>query len=263
MMNTKTLTTVVALAALLVTAAVSVAAVPLHFSPADTTIQAAVPGRLSVLIDSSVTIRTIDVTVSYDTTIVRSLGGGAGALYTSSGYQLFRGFEEPEPGVWHGYSIVMGSGLSISGPGELYYWDFEGIVNGTSPITSISVYLSDVDGLWYDEVDLPPTTIIIGDPVSAVPPALGAEGLRLAPNPFNPRTTVGGDLVTAAPVRLTVHDLRGRLVAVLHDGSLEAGSFALDWDGHDLAGRTAPGGLYLFRLESGTTVQQTKGLLLK
>lgn len=252
-----------AAAAALLAATAAPAAVPLHFSPADTTLAQAVPGRMSVIIDDTVSVRTIEITVTYDTTVVRSLGGGAGELFLSSGYSLFRGFDEPESGVWYGYCVVLGTGYHVAGPGELFRWDFEGVADGVTAITAVSIDLSDVTSAWYPAVDLDPTTITIGDPVSAVPPALGAQGLRLAPNPFNPRTSVGGDLVAAAPVRLTVHDLRGRLVAVLHDGSLDAGPFALDWDGRDLAGRSAPGGLYLIRLESGATVQQTKGLLLK
>ncbi len=255
--------TAAATVAVLLAAAAAGAAVPLHFSPADTTLPQAVPGRLSVVVDDTMSIRTIEITVSYDTSIVSSLGGGAGDLFLASGHQLFRGYSEPEPGVWYGYCVVLGTGLSVAGPGELFRWDFEGVANGTTPITAMSVYVSDVTSNWYPVVDLDPTTIIIGDPISTVPPALDARGLRLSPNPFNPRTTVGGDLLGAAPVRLTVHDLRGRLIAVLHDGGLDAGAFALDWDGRDLAGRSAPGGLYLFRLESGADVQQTKGLLLK
>ena len=249
--------------ATLLAAAAGLAAVPLTFSPADTTLPQAVSGRLSVMVTDTTNIRTIEITVTYDTTIVQSLGGGAGDLFLQSGHPLFRGFDNSQPGLWYGYCVLLGAGLSISGPGELFHWEFAGIADGTTAITAVQIAVSSVTTAWYPEVDLDPTTITIGDPVSAVPPAAGMQGLRLAPNPFNPRTTVEGDLDAAAPVRLTVHDLRGRLVAVLHDGRLDAGPFALDWDGHDLAGRTAPGGLYLFRLESGTTVEQTKGLLLK
>lgn len=257
------LKTTAVLVVLLAAAAAARAAVPLHFSPADTTLPAALTGRLSVMIDDTVTIRTIDITVAYDTTVVRSLGGGAGLLFTASGHQLFRGFEEPEPGVWHGYCIVMGSGLFVAGPGELYWWDFEGVADGTTPIDVISVYLSDVAGDWYPEVGLLPTTVTIGSGPSGVPAVPGDQGLRLSPNPFNPRTTVGGELPQAAPVRLTVHDTRGRLVAVLHDGLLDAGPFALAWDGRDRAGHAAPGGVYLFRLDDGTRARGAKGLLLK
>ncbi|HPF70111.1 MAG TPA: hypothetical protein PLQ13_05515, partial [Candidatus Krumholzibacteria bacterium] len=104
------------LAALL--AASAAQAVTLRFAPQDTVIAVGETGRLSVMIDEPITIRTIDVTVAFDTTYVTSLGGGAGTLYTTSGYQLFRGFEMLEPGVWHGYSIVLGAGLSLVGPGE-------------------------------------------------------------------------------------------------------------------------------------------------
>ena len=235
----------------------------LRFTPADQTVLPGSTGRLSVALDTPLTVRTIDITVTYDPTIVRSLGGTNGLLFLDSGHQLFSGFEEPEPGVWHGYCIVLGSGLSVQGYGELYRWEFEGLVEGVSPITGVTVDLSDVTGDWYPDVSIDPTTITVGSPPSSVPPATGVLDLNLAPNPFNPRTIVAGELAVAAPVRLTVHDARGRLVAVLHDGPRQAGAFTFAWDGRDRRGRAAPGGLYLFRLQTDTAVQQLKGVLLK
>ncbi len=262
-MRTKTTLLTAALALTLAVTAAAQDPIPLRFAPADSVLPPGSQGRLSVLIDDTMTIRTIDVNVAYDTTIVASLAGGAGTLFTSSGYQLFRGFEEPAPGQWHGYCIVLGAGLSVHGPGELFWWDFEGVAEGAAAITTVDVHLSDVDGIWYPAAVLPPTTITFGDPLSPVPTAPILEGLRLAPNPFNPRTAVGADLRLDGPVRLTVCDLRGRLVAVIFAGEAPAGPFARDWDGRDLLGRAAPGGTYVFRLESAAGVQAAKGLLLK
>jgi hypothetical protein len=70
------------------------------------------------------------------------------------------------------------------------------------------------------------------------------------PNPFNPSTTVGFTLPQAGPVRLSLHDARGRLVRVLVDEPLAAGSHEVRWDGRDLTGRVAASGVYLARLET-------------
>ena len=52
--------------------------------------------------------------------------------------------------------------------------EFEGLTEGVSPITAVSVDLSDVSGTWYPDVVLDPTTITVGSPPSHVP---GAEVL--------------------------------------------------------------------------------------
>lgn len=78
------------------------------------------------------------------------------------------------------------------------------------------------------------------------------------PNPFNPLTTIPVSLGADVPVRLTVHDPRGRLVTVLADGWRPGvGIHGVDWDGRDAAGRPAPGGVYLYRLTAAgaTTVR--------
>ena len=240
------------------------AQVHLSFTPADTTVALGQPGRLSIMVDESFEYRTIDVTVTYDTTIVRSLGGTAGALYTDSGIFTFKGFEEDTLGTWHGYAVLMGAGLFIKGPGELYYWDFEGLAEGTTPITSVKVFVSTTDGSWFEDVSLPATTIIVGDPLSNEDdvPSFRSD-LRIWPNPFNPRTEIVCDLDRAGWVELAVYDVRGRQVVVLYEGSAPAGPFTSSWNGLDSRGISQPGGVYLFGLATSAGRLITKGVLLK
>lgn len=70
------------------------------------------------------------------------------------------------------------------------------------------------------------------------------------PNPFNPAVSLAFTLPRDGPARLTVHDLRGRLVATLVDGALPAGSHGAMWHGRDLEGRSVPSGTYLAVLEA-------------
>jgi hypothetical protein len=65
------------------------------------------------------------------------------------------------------------------------------------------------------------------------------------PNPFNPQVTVAYALARGGPARLSVHDLRGRLVADLASGVHAAGPHTATWNGVDHAGRTVPSGVYL------------------
>jgi hypothetical protein len=248
----------------LLAASPALAQVHLSFTPADTVVAPGQPGRLSIMVSDTIEIRTIDVTVTYDTTVVRSLGGAKGALYTDSGVSTFAGFEEDTLGTWHGYAVLLGSGLFVEGPGELYYWDFEGLVGGTTPIISVSVFVSTTDGSWFPDVSLPPTTVIVDDPLSAVEvvPHLN-QPLKLWPNPFNPRTEVRFELMQDSWAHLAVYDARGRQVTVLRDGFSSAGPLVDRWDGRDAAGRNQPGGVYLFRLRTNEGVAITKGTLLK
>lgn len=83
------------------------------------------------------------------------------------------------------------------------------------------------------------------------------------PNPFNPRTMVAFTLPEAATVRVSVLDAAGRQVAALLQQALGAGRHAVEWDGLDDAGRAAPSGVYLVRVEGGGTAAATKVVLLR
>lgn len=82
----------------------------------------------------------------------------------------------------------------------------------------------------------------------------GAAALQLhgaAPNPFNPRTTIGFTVPRAGEVRVWIADARGRRVReVLHERR-PAGSHAVRWDGRDDAGRSVASGVYLAVVEHG------------
>lgn len=240
------------------------AQVTLRFSPADTTIAPGGSGRLSIMLDDTLTVRTIDVRVAFDPAIVRSMGGTGGALFTDSGFQLFQGFEDSAPGEWYGYTIVIGSEDVVVGPGELYYWNFEAVNIGVTPVTDVQTYLAVGDGTWYEDVTITATSIIVGDPVSVVPDLPEPAGrIRLWPNPFNPRTELGFDLDRAGWVELAVYDVRGRQVAVLFDGTAPVGPFSSSWDGQNADGLAQPGGVYLFSLVTSAGRSTTRGVLLK
>jgi hypothetical protein len=71
------------------------------------------------------------------------------------------------------------------------------------------------------------------------------SSLTVHPNPTAGRATVTLALPQAAEVRAAVYDVLGREVAVLHEGSLAAGSHRLTFDNADL-----PSGVYVVRVES-------------
>jgi hypothetical protein len=240
------------------------AQVTLRYSPQDTTLAPGETGRLSIHLDEALDVRTIDVRVSFDPAVVRSLGGTGGQLYIDSGFQLFQSFENSAPGEWYGFTVVIGSDDFITGPGELYRWDFEALAEGISPVTDVQTYMSAPGSVWYPDVTIGPTTIVVDDPVSAVTdlPVMPAD-LRIWPNPFNPRANVGFTLETSGNVRLAVYDAAGRRVADLFDGPATAGPQTFRWDGRDDRGAALAGGLYLFRLTTDRGIARARGILLK
>ena len=75
--------------------------------------------------------------------------------------------------------------------------------------------------------------------------------LSVAPNPFNPKTTVSFELAQAATISLQIYDLAGRLVDVLvADEARPAGHQSVEWNGQDRSGRQVSSGVYLCRLEA-------------
>ena len=62
------------------------------------------------------------------------------------------------------------------------------------------------------------------------------------------------ELRDADRVRLSVHDVRGRLVRSLSDQQLAAGRHEIRWDGRDAAGARVAAGVYFFRLRAAGLV---------
>lgn len=86
------------------------------------------------------------------------------------------------------------------------------------------------------------------------------------PNPFNPVTsiqfTVPGTEGGKVEVKLSVFDLRGKLVRILVEGAMEAGPHSIVWDGRDDSGTKVASGTYLYRLAAGDLVETRKMIAL-
>lgn len=80
--------------------------------------------------------------------------------------------------------------------------------------------------------------------------AKGAFKSKAKPNPLNPKTDLTFSLPTAAHVRVSVFDARGRLVKTLLDGNRPAGENVVPWDGTDDRGGHVSSGVFFFRLEA-------------
>ena len=84
------------------------------------------------------------------------------------------------------------------------------------------------------------------------------------PNPFNPVTTIKYSLPRAGHLKLSIFDLRGRLVKTLIDGPRPAGADqTIVWDGTDNQGSGASSGVYFYEARTGDDVRIGKMTMLK
>lgn len=84
----------------------------------------------------------------------------------------------------------------------------------------------------------------------------GPTGLRVPfPNPVAAEVTLSFRLAEAGRARLSVYDLRGRLVQGWESAALPAGEHAYRWSMFDRDGRRLAPGLYIVRLAAGPVTQ--------
>ena len=84
------------------------------------------------------------------------------------------------------------------------------------------------------------------------------------PNPFNSGTILPFEVSTpASTITLRIYDLLGQPVRTLLQGILQPGSHEVVWDGLDHRGSQVASGIYLYRLEAGSTHLTRKLLLLR
>ncbi|MDM7914541.1 MAG: FlgD immunoglobulin-like domain containing protein, partial [Candidatus Eisenbacteria bacterium] len=83
------------------------------------------------------------------------------------------------------------------------------------------------------------------------------------PNPFNPVTKIQFTLSNGGDARLEVYDAAGRLIRVLQDGPMMAGTHTVLWNGLDDQGRAVGSGVYFYRLKAGAFEQSRRMTILK
>ncbi len=124
-----------------------------------------------------------------------------------------------------------------------------------SAITSdtLNVYAAAHNGLWSRPLAELKTSV--PDDGVGPPSTFGLE--QNFPNPFNPSTTIRYHLPRESRVRLEVFNLLGERVSVLVDQMRQAGTYAVRFDATNL-----PSGVYFYRLQTGTSFQVKKLVLM-
>jgi hypothetical protein len=103
----------------------------------------------------------------------------------------------------------------------------------------------------------PPQTTGVSAPV---PGALLGQN---HPNPFNPATEIEFSVPERVSASLRVYDTSGQLVASLVEGTVDAGTRRVEWNGLDWRGRAAASGVYFYRLVIPGATETRKMVLLK
>jgi outer membrane protein assembly factor BamB len=102
----------------------------------------------------------------------------------------------------------------------------------------------------------------VEEPPAAPPPSrLSLD--RIAPNPFNPLTSIEYSVPSASRAKLAIYDVRGRLVVELVDRELPAGRHRATWDGRDARASGVASGVYIARLEVAGVVTSRRLVLAK
>ena len=103
-------------------------------------------------------------------------------------------------------------------------------------------------------------TVVEEEEVGVLPEAFTLD--QNYPNPFNSGTVIRFALHKADDVELAIYNLAGQRVVNLAQGPRNAGSYTLRWDGRDDAGRELASGMYLYRLQAGEQLVETRKMLL-
>ena len=100
------------------------------------------------------------------------------------------------------------------------------------------------------------STSILDDAYSSIP--YGFELSSIYPNPFNPSTEVTFSLPVDGDIRLSVYNLQGQEVEVIHSGYQSAGKHSYIWSADGISS-----GVYYVRLISGNKAETMKAVLMK
>lgn len=97
------------------------------------------------------------------------------------------------------------------------------------------------------------------EPTAAPPPApAGGLALTATPNPFRRSVEIVATSAAPGPVRITVHDVAGRLVRTLAEGHATDARLVRRWDGRDADGAPVSPGAYFVRAATAERTSTAK-----
>jgi hypothetical protein len=138
------------------------------------------------------------------------------------------------------------------------------VYNPTPPIADgtyqISVALQDYDSL--PAYNVPGTLNVTVGPSGTDDEVMPAIEMTAYPNPFTDRMAVRFKAEESSGGMLRIYNVKGELVREIELG-IHAGENEFNWDGTDNLSRTAPRGLYIFKLSTASSSKTIKSLKLQ
>ncbi|MBC8423666.1 T9SS type A sorting domain-containing protein [bacterium] len=195
----------------------------------------------------------LDLGADFDGTVTCLLTA-ENVLYVGGEFTHVAGLQANHLVRYDGQWSAMEGGLS-GVPSTMHWYDGALYISGSFetagglPSVNIARWTEEIIGTAVPDQQAPLSTVSVLHPAK--------------PNPFNPATEIKYEVPLGGQTRLTVHDLRGSLVATLVDELLQTGQHVARWDGVDDLGRAAPSGTYILRLLNGDRVSSQKLMLTR
>ena len=130
----------------------------------------------------------------------------------------------------------------------------------TSQIESGEYTLSNMLGIILSELEVMDYNPDSNDDPVMIPVI---QSVSVFPNPASQSSSISFKLTEAAPISITIYNIKGQKVKSLIDSEMKSGDYQFTWDGRDNNGRSCSSGLYYYRIVSPERNITRKMLLLK
>jgi|GEM_PF-3275599 len=171
-------------------------------------------------------------------------------------YLTFNGVQQTSLGIEAPLHLVLDEG-------ETYTCRL--VYNPASPIPygyhEVRFYIQDYQSEPYIEYPQP-IYITFADPSAAIDEVVPELFLSAYPNPFADKVMLALKSETAGKAAVSIYNTRGQLVRYEEIG-IHAGENTFTWDGNDSLMRTAPRGMYIFKISSASSSKTIKSLKLQ
>jgi photosystem II stability/assembly factor-like uncharacterized protein len=130
-------------------------------------------------------------------------------------------------------------------------------------ITQTGTYSYCIESIYGALYSSPSEPVVIELTSAGMPVLPAILQCSIAPNPFNPETTVSLSLGVAQHVTIELFNARGQRVVELHQGYLDAGEHQFVWEGMDADCTPVTSGCYFCVIGTPTAVLHKKIMLIK
>jgi flagellar hook assembly protein FlgD len=122
------------------------------------------------------------------------------------------------------------------------------------------VALQDYDSL--PAYNVPGTLNVTVGPSGTDDEVMPAIEMTAYPNPFRDRVALQVKSEEPGPAVISIYNTKGQLIR-REELNLHAGELTYEWDGTDNLSRTAPRGLYIFKLSTASSSKTIKSIKLQ